>query len=252
MRKVAFVTGATSGFGEAIASLLVKEGFDIIVSGRRAERLSERSLEWRKCGAEVLELPLDVQDEMQVKQAVIDAFNWKNRIDLLVNNAGLAVGKESIHEGLTEDWNRMIDTNVKGLLFVSREVTQHWINTGTLGTVINIGSIAGKQAYAGGSVYCATKFAVDAITQSMRFDLLPYGIKVSQICPGAAETEFSLVRFKDDQEKADQVYQGFIPLSAQDIAEAVLFIASRPEHVSIHEIIIMPSSQASATTIWKK
>jgi NADP-dependent 3-hydroxy acid dehydrogenase YdfG len=169
-------------------------------------------------------------------------------IEVLVNNAGLAVGKDSIQSGLTEDWDRMIDTNVKGLLWMSREVSR-WMIENKSGTIVNIGSIAGKQAYPGGSVYCASKFAVDAITQSMRFDLLQHGIRVGQVCPGAAETEFSKVRFKGDENTAADVYKGFVPLSAQDVAEAVFFIVSRPAHVSIHDIVIMPSVQASATVL---
>jgi 3-hydroxy acid dehydrogenase/malonic semialdehyde reductase len=178
-------------------------------------------------------------------------LQWKGRIDVLINNAGLAAGRDPIDTASSEDWNQMIDTNVKGLLWMSKYVSAAMKQRGQ-GHIVNIGSIAGKEAYGGGSVYCASKFAVEAITQSMRVDLLPFSIKVSQVCPGAANTEFSLVRFKGDGEKANAVYQGFIPLNAQDIADAVDFIIHRPAHVSIHDMVIMPAAQASSLIIHRQ
>jgi NADP-dependent 3-hydroxy acid dehydrogenase YdfG len=174
---------------------------------------------------------------------------WRNW-SVLVNNAGLAVGRESLENGLSDDWNRMIDTNVKGLLYITRTFVR-FMKENKKGTIINIGSIAGKETYAGGNVYSATKFAVDALTKSMRVDFLPYNIRVSQIAPGAAETEFSLVRFKGDTDKASSVYDGYQPLSADDIADAAWFIASRPQHVCINDMVIMPTAQANATTFHK-
>ena len=248
MNKMACVTGATSGFGKAIALLLAENNWDLCLCGRRAYDLKEVVSLCEAKGAKVWSKVVDVRVEEEVMHFVNDMKAHFPSIEVLVNNAGLAVGKDPIQSGLTEDWDRMLDTNVKGLLWMSREVSR-WMIENKSGTIVNIGSIAGKQAYPGGSVYCASKFAVDAITQSMRFDLLHHGIRVGQVCPGAAETEFSKVRFKGDENTAADVYKGFIPLSAQDVAEAVYFIVSRPAHVSIHDIIIMPSVQASATVL---
>jgi NADP-dependent 3-hydroxy acid dehydrogenase YdfG len=251
MNKMACITGATSGFGRAIALMMAENSWDLCLIGRRAYDLKEVAVQCEAMGVKVWTKVVDVRVEEEVIQFVADMRQHFPSIDVLVNNAGLAVGKDPIQNGLTEDWDRMLDTNVKGLLWMSREVSQ-WMIEKKKGTIVNIGSIAGKQAYPGGSVYCASKFAVDAITQSMRFDLLPHGIRVGQVCPGAAETEFSKVRFKGDEGIAADVYKGYIPLSANDVAEAVYFILSRPEHVSIHDIIIMPSVQASATVLNKQ
>lgn len=250
MKKIIFVTGATAGFGKAIAEIFSKNNYDIIINGRRKDRLDELEKVLRKNGADVLQLPFDVRDKNEVKQAVESLTGkWQN-INILVNNAGLAQGLNLIQEGEIEDWDTMIDTNVKGLLYVSRAVMPLLIKTGNA-HVFNIGSIAGKEVYQKGNVYCATKHAVDAITKAMRIDMLEHGIKVTGICPGAAETEFSLVRYKGDAEKAKNVYKGFTPLYAQDIAEIVYFAASRPAHVCINDIVITPTAQANAMYIHK-
>ncbi len=245
------VTGATSGFGEAIAWIFAEKGYRLIITGRRRERLEalQQALVER-CSAEVLPLCFDVRSRDQVEKAIggLEA-TWRT-IDVLVNNAGLALGRDAVHEADPDDWSTMLETNVMGLLYVSRAVIPLMIARQS-GTVINIGSIAGKEAYPGGNVYSASKFAVDALTKSMRIDLLPHRIRVCQVAPGAAETEFSHVRFKGDSEKARQVYRGFAPLRASDIAEAVWFIASRPAHVCINDMVIMPTAQASAAHLHK-
>lgn len=249
-RKIIFITGATAGFGKAIAEIFSKNSYDIIINGRRKNRLDELEIELRKNGADVLQLPFDVRDKNAVKQA-IDSLSGKwQHINILVNNAGLAQGLNLIQDGDIEDWDTMIDTNVKGLLYVSRAVMPFLIKTGNA-HVFNIGSIAGKEVYQKGNIYCATKHAVDALTKAMRIDMLEQGIKVTGICPGAAETEFSLVRYKGDAEKAKNVYKGFTPLYAQDIAEIVYFAATRPSHVCINDIVITPTAQANAMYIHK-
>lgn len=250
MKKIVFVTGATAGFGKAIAEIFSKNAYDIIINGRRKDRLDELEIELRKNGADVLQLPFDVRDKNAVKQA-IDSLSGKwQHINILVNNAGLAQGLNLIQDGEIEDWDTMIDTNVKGLLYVSRAVMPLLIKTGNA-HVFNIGSIAGKEVYQKGNVYCASKHAVDAITKAMRIDMLEHGVKVTGICPGAAETEFSLVRYKGDEEKAKNIYNGFTPLYAQDIAEIVYFAATRPSHVCINDIVITPTAQANAMYIHK-
>jgi len=197
-------------------------------------------------------LSFDIRDLKTTEQALQNLpAEWRSRISILVNNAGLAAGRGPIQEGSIDDWEQMIDTNIKGLLYVTRIVAP-WMVANKKGHIINIGSVAGKEAYAGGNVYCATKFAVDALSKSMRIDLIETGVKVTNIAPGAAETEFSLVRFKGDNDAAKKVYEGLIPLSADDIAEAVYFAASRPEHVNINDIVIMPAAQASATVFHRK
>lgn len=247
---MACITGATSGFGKAVALMLAENQWDLCLCGRRAYELKEVVSLCEAHGVKVWGKVVDVRVEEEVIHFVKDMRAHFNSIEVLVNNAGLAVGKDPIQSGITEDWERMLDTNVKGLLWMTREVSK-WMIENKSGTIVNIGSIAGKQAYPGGSVYCASKFAVDAITQSMRFDLLQHNIRVGQVCPGAAETEFSLVRFKGDENTAASVYSGFEPLNANDVADAVYFIISRPPHVSIHDITIMPSVQASATVLNK-
>jgi 3-hydroxy acid dehydrogenase / malonic semialdehyde reductase len=248
---VALITGATAGFGKAIAIKFAEHGWDIIITGRRTERLKQLETEISSTfQTRVFSLCFDVRINEEVVNA-LDSLphEWKN-IDVLVNNAGLASGLSAIHEGELSDWEAMIDTNLKGLLYVSRAVMPGMVS-GMKGHIINIGSIAGKEAYAKGNVYCATKHAVDALSKSMRIDLLPYGIKVSAVNPGAAETEFSLVRFKGDEEKAKKVYQGFTPLQANDIAEIVYFVASRPSHVVINDIIVTPLAQANTCHLIK-
>ena len=237
--RIMLITGATSGFGEAIAHLAASSGYHLIICGRREGRLNALR---KSLGACVLKsLAFDVCDEPATRKALFELADTMVP-HVLINNAGLAVGTGSIDVGLYDDWNRMIDTNIKGLLHVTRELTPR-MQAGS--RVINMGSVAGKQAYPGGAVYNATKFAVDGLTKAMRMDLLSRGIQVAQVAPGAANTEFSLVRFKGDEQKAKNVYTGFEPLSAVDVAEAVMFIADRPPHVSIQDILIMPAAQAS-------
>ncbi len=252
MNKIAFITGATEGIGKACAKKLASKGFDLIISGRRKEKLEVLKTELIKTHkVNILSLELDVRSQENVENSILSLPpEWKN-IDLLLNNAGLAVGVSPVQEGIIDDWERMIDTNVKGLLYVTRAISPLMIEQ-KQGQIINISSIAGKEVYPGGNVYCATKHAVDAITKGMRIDLLPHNIKVCSLAPGMVETEFSLVRFKGDSEKAKQVYNGFTPLYAEDIAETVEFIASRPAHVNINDILIMPTNQATARDINKK
>ncbi len=249
MKKIAFITGATAGIGEACAKRLAKENYNLIIAGRRAENLKVLEQELTSAHqCEVLSLVLDVRSLQEVEKAIGTLPEaWKN-IDLLINNAGLAVGVSPIQEGVIDDWERMIDTNIKGLLYVTRTVAPLMIAR-KKGHIINIASIAGKEVYPGGNVYCATKHAVDALTKGMRIDMLPHHIKVSSIAPGMVETEFSIVRFKGDKEKADQVYNGFTPLYAEDIADTMAFIASRPDHVNINDVLIMPTAQASSRDV---
>jgi NADP-dependent 3-hydroxy acid dehydrogenase YdfG len=249
---IALITGATAGFGKATAEQFASNKWNVIITGRRKTRLEvlERQLK-EKFGVEVLSLCFDIRKADEVKKA-LDSVpdSWRN-VDLLVNNAGLASGLSSVQEGTLSDWEDMIDTNVKGLLYTTRIVSPWMIKNGK-GHIINIGSIAGKEVYANGNVYCATKHAVDALTKGMRIDLLPHGIRVSQIAPGMAETEFSIVRFKGDEDRAKKVYQGLQPLTATDIAETIWWVASRPAHVNINDIVIMPSAQANSTTAVRK
>ena len=252
MKPIAVITGASSGFGEAIAIQLAKAGWNLILLARREEKLLALSKHLHQTfQTDSLTFVCDVRDLEEVESVYRNIpAGWKN-FDVLVNNAGLAVGKEPLDEGDVDDWNRMIDTNVKGLIFVTRTFVRSMIEQQG-GTIINIGSIAGKEVYAGGNVYSATKSAVDALTRSMRIDFLNHNIRVGQIAPGAAETEFSLVRFKGDSGKANAVYNGYQALQAQDIAEAVLFMVSRPSHVCINDMVIMPTAQANATIFNKK
>ena len=249
-RKIALITGATSGIGKACALILAKNGYHIIATGRRAERLDELKKEVPS-GIEVLPLVFDVRD----KEAVFGLIenlpeNWKN-IEILVNNAGNAHGLDPIQSGSLDDWDAMMDINVKGLLYVSKAVIPGMCERKS-GTIINIGSIAGKEVYPNGNVYCGSKHAVDAITKGMRMDLNPFGIKVIGIHPGLVETEFSVVRFKGDENRAEKVYQGFEPLVAQDIAEIVEFCVNRPDHVVLADIVVLPTAQASSTLVNKK
>jgi len=251
MKKTILITGATSGFGKAIASRFAQDGNDLIITGRRETILTELSAELRKeYGVEVLSLCFDVRVKEEVEFAISSLpEEWKD-IDILVNNAGLAVGMNPIQEGVIDDWERMIDTNVKGLLYMTRFVSPLMVER-KKGHIINIGSIAGKEVYPMGNVYCGSKFAVDAITKGTRIDLVTHNIKVTQVAPGAADTEFSLVRFKGDKKRADSVYKGFKPLLAEDVAEVVFYVTSLPPHVSIHDIVVMPTAQASAVNFYK-
>jgi 3-hydroxy acid dehydrogenase/malonic semialdehyde reductase len=252
MDQFAFITGATSGFGEATARLLSKNGYSLILMARRKERLENLQIELTSENCQVHVLQTDVRSENEVIEAVNTLPDEvKSNIHILVNNAGLAVGRGPIESGITDDWERMIDTNIKGLLYVTKAVVPFLIQNKS-GHIVNIASIAGKEVYPGGNVYCATKHAVDALSRSMRIDLVQYGIKVTNIAPGAAETEFSIVRFKGNSETANSVYDGYDPLVAQDIAETILFVVSRPAHVTINDLTIMPTAQASATVLWKE
>lgn len=249
MNKTALITGATAGIGEATALVLAKNGYNIIITGRRAtllEKLKAKILS--ETNAEVLSLCFDVRKHSEVRQAVSSLETKWKQIDVLVNNAGLSVGLNHIDKGEIDDWERMIDTNIKGLLYVTREVSPLMVERKT-GHIINIASIAGKEVYESGNVYCATKHAVDALSKSMRIDLLHDNIKVTNIAPGMVETEFSIVRFKGDKERADKVYQGLTPLFAQDIAEAILFAVTRPAHVCINDMLIMPTAQAAVAYV---
>jgi len=247
--RTALITGATAGFGKAIAESLAKEGYRLILTGRRADRLDGLQKELSAL-TEVFVMPFDVRNEGEVN----DAFEalpheWKN-IDILVNNAGLAMGKAHLEGGLTEDWDQMLDTNVKGLLYVTKAVLP-LLKRSKNAHIINIGSIAGTEVYPGGNVYCASKHAVNALSKAMRMELLPHGIRVSQIRPGLADTEFSVVRYKGDEEKAKQVYNGFEALKAEDIARAALFILESPSHVCINDLEITPTAQANAYLLEK-
>jgi Short-chain alcohol dehydrogenase of unknown specificity len=248
MKKIALITGATAGIGKATAHKLAKEGFNIIITGRRTQVLNElkKEIEDKYKETKVLALSFDVCNFLEVDQNLRKLpHEWQN-VDILINNAGLAVGLNPIHEGVLDDWERMINTNIKGLLYVTRTISPGMVSRKS-GHIINIGSIAGKEVYPNGNVYCATKHAVDALSRAMRIDLVDYGIKVTQICPGAAETEFSLVRFKGDQSRADKVYDGFEPLSAEDIADAIFYAVSAPEHVNIQDLLVMPKAQATSS-----
>ena len=252
MKKIILVTGATSGFGKAIAVKFAENGNDLIITGRRKERLELVAEDIRnQSGVKVLSLCFDVRKSEQCERAIQSLPEEWKKIDILVNNAGLAVGLNPIHEGVIDDWERMIDTNVKGLLYMTRLVSPMMVEQGH-GHIINIGSIAGREVYPNGSAYCGSKFAVNAISKGMRIDLLPYNIKVTEILPGAAETEFSIVRFKGDKERADAVYKGFKPLSAGDVADVVYYAASLPAHVNINELVLMPTAQASSMHFHKK
>lgn len=250
--KFALVTGATSGFGLAIARRLAAEGCGLAVTGRREERLHALSGELSRAhGVEVRALPFDVRDRAAVERTLSDSRDLLDRLDIVVNNAGLAAGLASVQAADPDDWNRMIDTNVKGLLWVTRAVLPGMIER-RRGDVVNIGSVAGHQPYGGGAVYAATKFAVRAISDALRYDVLGTGVRIINVEPGLAETEFSLVRFAGDAARAKQVYQGTTPLSADDVADAVAWSVTRPAHVNVQQIILMPTDQASAYAVHRR
>ena len=252
MSKIILITGATSGFGKAIAMKFAENGHNLIITGRRKVELESYAHEIREqFKVSVLPLSFDVRKLEECEQAIQSLGDEWNPIDVLVNNAGLAVGLQPIHEGVVDDWERMIDTNVKGLLYMTRLISPMMVER-KQGHIINIGSVAGKEVYPNGNVYCGSKFAVDAITKGMRIDLLPYNIKVTQIAPGAANTEFSVVRFKGDQERADSVYKGFTPLNASDVADAVYYVTTLPAHVNVNDLVLMPTAQASSMHFNKK
>jgi 3-hydroxy acid dehydrogenase/malonic semialdehyde reductase len=252
MSKIALITGATSGIGEACAYLFAREGYDLILTGRREDRLEKLATNINQTyNVQIAMSSFDVRSKEEVNDNLLHLpENWQ-KVDVLINNAGLSQGLDLLQDGSSDDWDTMIDTNIKGLLYVSKIVSNWMISHGS-GHIINLGSIAAKEVYPRGNVYCATKHAVDALNQGMRIDLLPHGIKVTAVHPGAVETEFSEVRFKGDKIRAKEVYEGFTPLIATDIAEAIWFVVSRPTHVNINEITIMPTAQASGTQFFRQ
>jgi serine 3-dehydrogenase len=250
--RVVFITGASSGIGRSCARAFAGTGARLILAARRLQRLEELALELKqKPGEEILLLTIDIRDQPAVERAVNGLPAEWAAIDVLVNNAGLSRGLDKFQEGKLDDWEEMIDVNIKGLLYVSRAVIPGMVKRGH-GHVINIGSIAGHEVYPGGNVYCATKSAVDALSKGMRLDLSGMGLRVSQVTPGMVETEFSLVRFRGDKVRAGKVYQGLTPLSPDDIADAIVYCATRPPHVNISQMIVMPTDQASATMVHRK
>ena len=251
MRKKILITGASSGFGKAMAHRFAKEGWNIVITGRREEKLNELAKELIDgFGVEVLVKVFDVQNKKQVFDALSDDEHLAD-IDVLVNNAGLALGRDYFDEANLDDWETMIDTNLKGLLYVTKAVLPYLINRGG-GHIINIGSTAGKEVYEKGNVYCATKTSVEAISQAMRIDMLRHKIKVTAIHPGAAETEFSIVRFKGDASMAKTVYDGYQPLKADDVADTAYYCANLPEHVCINSLVMTCTSQANSFYLLRK
>jgi 3-hydroxy acid dehydrogenase/malonic semialdehyde reductase len=246
-KRIALITGVTSGIGEATARLLAKNNFDLILCGRRKDRLEKLEKELVK-QTSVTSLSFDVRDNKAVEASLSSLPDkWKN-VDVLINNAGNAHGLDPIQTGSLGDWDAMMDINVKGLLYVSRVVISGMTER-KKGHIINLGSIAGKEVYPNGNVYCASKFAVDALTKGMRLDLNPFGVKVTSINPGMVDTEFSLVRFKGDQQKASTVYKGLVPLKGEDIADIILYVLNAPGHVVLADITVLPTAQASATVV---
>lgn len=251
MKKIALITGATAGIGEASAERFAREGWNLILTGRRRarlEKLADQLIESYQIACETL--AFDVRDREAVEKACSSLSPEWQSIDLLLNNAGLALDKSPVQEGNPDDWDAMIDTNLKGLLYMTRAISPHMVKR-KRGHIINLGSVAGREAYPGGNVYCATKFAVEGLSRAMRIDLVQHGIKVTSISPGLVETEFSIVRFKGNGEKANQVYQGFEPLVAADIAESIFWAASQPAHVCINDINLTCTAQASSTVLHK-
>jgi 3-hydroxy acid dehydrogenase / malonic semialdehyde reductase len=247
MSKIALITGASSGIGRAVAYEFSKNGIDLILCGRRHERLLELQEEIGDLVSTYI-LTFDVRDKVAVFTAIESLPEEWTAIDILVNNAGNAHGLGPIYDGDMEDWDNMMDGNVKGLLYVSKAVMPLMINR-KQGHIFNISSIAGKQTYPNGNVYCASKAAVEALSEGMRLDLNPFNIKVTNVAPGAVDTEFSLVRFKGDNKRAEAVYHGFQPLVAEDVAEVIYFAASRPAHVQMADIVLLPTAQASAMVL---
>ncbi len=249
LKKTILITGASAGIGEACAHIFAKNNFRLIITARRKDRIEHlKTVLEKEYQAEVHTLVFDVRNKIEVENAINSLPTEWGKIDILLNNAGLSLGLEPLQSGNTDDWETMIDTNVKGLLYVSKIVSKSMIENKS-GHIINLGSIAGKESYPNGNVYCATKAAVDSLSKSMRMDLLTHGIKVTAIHPGAVETEFSIVRFKGDIDRANNVYKGFEPLHPEDVAEVIFFCASRPAHVNVNDILVMPTAQASATII---
>ncbi|QJD94682.1 SDR family oxidoreductase [Mucilaginibacter robiniae] len=252
MSKTALITGATAGIGKACAELFARQGYNLILTGRRQDRLEQLAEQLNNSyNIRIAVAAFDIRRQEEVTHHLESLpAEWK-QVDVLVNNAGLSQGLDPIQNGNYADWDTMIDTNIKGLLYASK-IVSNWMIAQGHGHIVNLGSIAGKNVYANGNVYCATKAAVDALSQGMRIDLLSHNIKVTAIHPGAVETEFSEVRFKGDKERAKKVYEGFTPLSAEDVADTIWFVASRPAHVNINDLVLMPTAQANATTFNKK
>jgi NADP-dependent 3-hydroxy acid dehydrogenase YdfG len=251
MNKTVFITGATSGIGKACAERFAKEKYDLIITGRRKERLDAVEKELTAAyGIKVLSLCFDVQDKTAVFEQISNLPEEWQKINILVNNAGLALGKDPFDEAAMDDWETMLNTNVHGLLYVTRALLPFMKKTGH-GHIINLGSIAGKEVYENGNVYCASKFAVDALSKSMRIDLVKHGIKVTAVHPGAVETEFSLVRFKGDEQKAAATYDNYKPLSASDIADTIFYCAALPAHVCINDLVITCLNQAASHYLFK-
>ncbi len=248
-KRIALITGATSGIGKATAILLSKNNFDLIICGRRKDRLKELQAALSS-DCNVTTLSFDVRDKQAVASSIASLTGDFKSIDVLINNAGNAHGLAPIQEGSIDDWDAMIDINVKGLLYVSKSVMPQMLEQ-QRGHIVNIGSIAGKEVYPNGNVYCASKHAVDAINNGMRLDLNGTGVKVTAINPGLVETEFSMVRFKGDKERSDNVYKGYSPLKPEDIAETILFVVTRPPHVNVSDMIVFPTDQASSTIVNK-
>lgn len=250
--RVVFVTGASSGIGAACARIFARYGARVLVAARRLERLAALQDELLELGAPAARAEqVDVRDAQAVEHLARELPEEWQEVEVLVNNAGLSRGLEPLHKGLLDDWNEMIDTNVKGLLHVNRAVLPLMVRRGR-GTVVHIGSIAGHEVYPGGNVYCATKYAVRGITGALRLDLLGSGVRVCSIDPGMVETEFSEVRFHGDRKRAAAVYRGLNALTAEDVAEVVYFAASRPDHVDLAEVLLLPTDQASATSVHRR
>lgn len=251
MNKIAFITGASSGFGKAAAEKFAENNYNVIITGRREDRLLElQTVLEKKYGIEVLPLVFDVRERIKVFDAVNSMPDKWKTIDVLLNNAGLALGRDFFDDASIDDWDTMIDTNVKGLLYVSKAVVP-FMTARNKGHIINLGSVAGKEVYEKGNAYCASKYAVDAISKSMRIDLLRHRIRVTAIHPGAAETEFSLVRFKGNTTDATKIYDGYQPLSAEDVANVIYYCASLPEHVCINDLVLTCTAQANAFYTFK-
>ncbi len=249
MKKTVLITGATAGIGEACARLFASENYRIIITGRRNDRL-EKLKKILSAKTEIFSLHFDIQHFDQVKKALSSLPQEWQQTDILINNAGLAAGLDAFDQANIGDWEQMIDTNIKGLLYISRLVAPG-MTARKSGHIINIGSIAGREVYPNGNVYCATKSAVDALTKGMRLDLARHGIRVSSVCPGMVETEFSLVRFKGDKKRAKSVYDNFDPLTPDDVARTILFIANQPSNVNIADVLILPTMQAGASFIYR-
>lgn len=251
MKKTVLITGATSGIGEACARKFAESGYNIIITGRRADKLDEVKAKLEALGAEVCALVFDVRDAQAAQSAMATLAGEWQKVDVLINNAGLALGLEKEYEGNPDDWNAMIDTNIKGLLTMTRLIVPGMVERNE-GHVINIGSVAGDAAYAGGNVYCATKAAVKALTDGLRIDVAESAVRVTNIKPGLVETNFSNIRFHGDTDRASNVYKGITPLTGDDIADVALYAASAPKHVQIAEVLVLATHQANGSTIVRK